>query len=307
MRRIARTVALSLAGLLTLSAAAGTAHAQYTAYALRPAPGAGGGQQLVRYNTADPSMVTVVGSTTRAETILALDFRPATGMLYGFNGSSIFTFDLTTGAAAPVAATSSTTDLFSVGFDFNPTVDRIRIVDGANRNLRVNPVDGATIVDGPYVYAAGDSLAGSAPRLSAVAYTNNVPGATTTTLYGLDRVRGTLVRIASPNGGAVNTVGSLGLNFLAADLDFDIVTVGGTDFGFFTATTLTVGPTALYRVNLDTGAATLVGTVAGGGLRGFAIAPATTVIPEPATVALTGLGLVVLAGIGRRRARRASA
>ena len=307
MRRIARTVALPLVGLLTLGAATGTAHAQFVAYGLRPAPGAGGGQQLVRFDTANPSVVTVVGATTRAETILALDFRPATGQLYGFNGSSIFTFDLSTGAAVPVAATSSTTDLFNVGFDFNPTVDRIRIVDSSNRNLRVNPTDGTAIVDGPYVYAPGDSLAGSAPRLSAVAYTNNVAGATTTTLFGLDRTRGTLVRITSPNGGAVSTVGSLGLGFLPGELDFDIVTVGGTNVGFFTASILTGGPSALYRVNLDTGAATLVGNVGTGGLRGLAIGLDTTVVPEPATWALTGLGLVALAGVGRRRARRASA
>jgi hypothetical protein len=303
MRRTLRTALLSLVGLSTLGAAAGTARAQYVAYGLRPAPGFGGGQQLVRYNTANPAAVTLVGSTGRTETIFALDFRPATGTLYGFNGSTLFTFDLNTGAAAPVAVTSSATDLFSVGFDFNPTVDRIRVVDAAGRNLRVNPADGAAIVDGPYVYAPGDPFAGAAPSFSAVAYTNSLPGATTTTLFGLDRTRGTLVRIASPNGGVVNTVGSLGLGFIPGELDFDIVSVGGTNFGFFTAASIiSGGPSALYSVNLDTGASTLVSTVGTGGLRGLAI----TAVPEPSTWAMVGLGLVLLAGGARVRTRRAS-
>lgn len=37
-----------------------------------------------------------------------------------------------------------------VGFDFNPTVDRLRIVNSANDNLRFNPVTSA-IVEGDTV------------------------------------------------------------------------------------------------------------------------------------------------------------
>jgi hypothetical protein len=302
MRRTVRSV-VSVVGLFTLAASAAPAAAQYVAYGVRPAPGAGGGQQLVRFNTDNPSAVTVVGSTGQTAGILALDFRPATGMLYGFTGSQLLTFDLNTGAATPVATTSTSTDLFNVGFDFNPTVDRIRIVDGSGRNLRVNPVDGAAVVDGAYTYAPGDAFAGQAPAFSAVAYTNNLPGATTTALFGLDRVRGTLVRITSPNGGTVSTVGSLGLGTILGELSFDIVTMGGVNFGYFTAAPIVGGTPGLFSVNLETGASTFIGSLGTGGLRGLAV----TTIPEPGTWALLGTGLAAVGVLARRRTRRAQA
>jgi hypothetical protein len=295
--RLTLARALPALGLLAVAAAGTAAHAQYTVYGV--ASGPGGAQQLVRFNSANPTAVTTVGAT--GTTLTGLDFRPATGELFGYNGTQLFTVNLGTGAATPVATVSTATS-GAGGFDFNPTVDRIRIVDaGAGTNLRVNPAGGAAIVDGAYAYAPGDAGTGT-PTFSGVAYTNSVAGATATTLFGIDAARGTLVRITAPNGGAVSTVGSLGLNFAPTVVGFDIVTVGSSNLAFFSAIT-TGAVSNFYQVNLDTGAATLVGAVgAPGGLQALAVAA----VPEPGTWALLATGLAGLGALARRRgARRA--
>ena len=87
------------------------------------------------------------------------------------------------------------------GFAINPVVNRIRVVTATDVNLRVNPTTGATSVDGSLAYAAGDPGAGSNPLVTAVAYTNQVAGATTTILRGIHAARGTLVLLDPPNAG----------------------------------------------------------------------------------------------------------
>lgn len=108
------------------------------------------------------------------------------------------------------------------GFDFNPTVDRIRIVSNQRQNLRANPNTGTVDGDGDLAYAAGDPGAGTVPKVGAAAYTNSFRGAGSTTLFGIDTERDTLVRIEPPNDGVLNTVGELGID--ASDqASFDIV------------------------------------------------------------------------------------
>lgn len=286
-----RAALASLAALALLSPAA-EAGAQYAAYGITNGPG---GQQLVRFNTATPGAVALLGPTGAA--LAGIDFRPATGTLYGFSGTQLYTVNVETGAATLVAATSSTTGT-PLGFDFNPVPDRIRIVDPSGTNLRVNPANGVAIVDGSLAYAAGDANAGASPNVTAVAYTNNFAGATTTTLYGIDGSLGNLVRIAPPNNGVVNTVGSLGFGGGVSGVNgFDIVTDGGLNLAFLSLLGAG-GSSTLYTVNLASGAATAVGAIGvAGGLQGLALAP----VPEPGTYVLVATGLVAVAGMARRR------
>ena len=294
MYRIARRVLPAL-GLLF---AGTTAQAQFTAYGVTTVAGQ---QQLVRFSTAAPGTVTTLGPT--GSNLLGIDFRPANGVLYGFNGDGLFTVSTSTGAATQIFDVSNTSG--AVGFDFNPAADRLRIVDAAGTNLRLNPNDGATLGDPGYTYAAGGMFAGMVPALTGAAYTNNDNDpATATVLYGIDASRNALVQLVNPNGGAANVVGTLTGVTASAISGFDIVTVGGVNTAFLTAFNSTSALSSLYTLNLTSGAASLVGTISvGGGVQGLAIVPATSTIPEPGTYALLATGLAGLGLVARRRTR----
>jgi hypothetical protein len=84
-----------------------------------------------------------------SDNLTDIDFRPATGQLYALAGRRLYTIDLGTFAATPVATLSIPLESpVNVGIDFNPVVDRLRIVSNTGQNLRVNPVDGVAIEDG---------------------------------------------------------------------------------------------------------------------------------------------------------------
>ena len=101
--------------------------------------------------------------------------------------------------------------------------DRLRVVSNLNGNYRINPFVGTVLVDAVLSYAGGDANAGADPNVTAVAYINNFAGASTTTLYGIDTLLDVLLIQNPPNGGVLNTVGSLGINVGSA-AGFDIST-----------------------------------------------------------------------------------
>jgi hypothetical protein len=183
------------------------------------------------------------------------------------------------------------------GIDFNPIVDLYRLVSDSDTNRRFNPSTGALV--------AVDPDLSPGPDISHIAYSNNVAGAATTTLFGIDHVDDTLVMIGgvngvpSPNGGVVSLIGSLGLN--ASNFGgFDISGATGTAYSVFRLNDVS----GLYTINLSTGAASLVGTIGDGtGIyNGLSVQPSNP-IPEPYSLALVGLGLGGLfVGVRRRRA-----
>jgi hypothetical protein len=201
-----------------------------------------------------PGVATIHGLLPN-EQLLAIDFRPATGQLYGLGSSSrLYTIDPTSGAATAVGSGFATLLAgTSFGFDFNPTVDRIRIVSDAGQNLRAHPDTGALVAtDLPLVYAATDPGNGISPQVAAAAYTNPLGGATSTLLYCIDAARDVLVTQNPPNNGVLNTVGALGrdANGIAG---FDV----GSDGRAFAVLQDTAG-TFLVRVDLATGTTTNV-------------------------------------------------
>ena len=242
---------------------------------------------LLTFSASAPGTITsdiaLTGLNTD-ESLSGLDFRPATGQLYAITSnqavSRIVTINTTTGAVTAIgAALPVTSDVF-FGVDFNPVVDRLRVVGDAQSNRRFNPNDGTLAgTDTPLAYAAGDPGAGTNPKVVHIAYDRNVAGATLTTLFGIDSARSTLVRIGgvdgnpSPNGGQVTTVGPLGVTVTRAG-GFDIQGGSGTAY----AVMRVGGVSTLFTVNLTTGATTQIGAVGSGTfVDGIAVGQCATV------------------------------
>ena len=106
-------------------------------------------KQANAQNPASPLLsVTVTGLKGINEEITAIDFRPATGEMYGVsNENNIYVINSTTGRARAMSSTplSAVIEGNAVALDFNPTVDRIRLVTNTGQNLRLHPETGAVV------------------------------------------------------------------------------------------------------------------------------------------------------------------
>ena len=103
---------------------------------------------LAKFDASKPetaiSSVSISGMQS-AETMLAIDFRPATGQLYGVGSSSrLYVINTASGEARAIGTGAFTPALAGdvAAFDFNPTVDRIRLLSTGGQNLRLNPETG---------------------------------------------------------------------------------------------------------------------------------------------------------------------
>jgi hypothetical protein len=235
-----------------------------------------GAGNLVTFGSQNPGSVrrTALSGLQAGETLVGLDFRPSGGLFAAGSSSRIYRVDTLTAAATAVGSAPFAPALAGTafGFDFNPTVDRIRTHGSAGQNLRLHPDLGTVaFTDTALTYLAGDPGAGTVPRIVGTAYTNSVAGSTTTQLFGIDSNRDVLVLVGAPNGGRMTTVGALGVN-TSDDVGFDIF---GADAAREVYATLTVGSRSeLYTINLTTGAATRVGQIGTSSpIRGIAVAP----------------------------------
>ncbi len=245
--------------------------------------------RIVSFNRAAPA--TLVGAVSvsglaSGETLLGIDIRPADGLLYALGSAgNVYTIEPSTGAATLRVALRAVAgddnayaalvgDSFAV--DFNPAADRLRVIGNLGQNLRINVTNGDTITDGLIAPAAGGTA-----TVSAGAYTNSFAGTTTTQLFDLDVVAGTLHLQDPPNNGTLAAGLPLGVTATAAN-GFDIDARNNTGYAALTVG----GTTSLYTINLTTGAATAVagGAIAGGeAVRGLALVQPTA----PSAIGLT--------------------
>src|SRR5581483_966783 len=144
--------------------------------------------RLVSFNSGTPgtlaSPVAITGLGA-GESLIGLDFRPATGVLYAVsNAIRLYTINTTTGATSLVGNTfSPPISGTAIGFDFNPVPDRIRLVTDADQNIRLNPNNGTVAgTDTNLAYATGDPNAAANPNVVASAYNTNSAGVPATTL-----------------------------------------------------------------------------------------------------------------------------
>lgn len=236
---------------------------------------------LVTFSSATPGTIasSVLINGTSA-TFLALDFRGSNGLLYGLaDDLRLYTINASTGLATaiggPLAITGS-----NFGFDFNESVDMIRVVSNDDSNYVVNPNTGVATRFTDVFYAAGDPNAGINPTISGNAYIRGTPNQ-----FAIDTTGDFLVRQAN-NTGVLTTVGSLGVA-VGPRTAFDIDTDGAAYL---------MDANRFYTVNTTTGAATLVGT-SQRAIFGIAV----QAVPEPGTWAMMILGFGAVGGAMRRR------
>jgi hypothetical protein len=272
---------------------------------------------LFSFDSASPgtflSSVAVSGVTTNFN-LVAIDFRPSTGQLYGFGfnpaaavgtaNAQVFTLDITTGVASAVgvafdigSAQGQNGDSFGVGF--NPAVDLIRVVTGNQSNFRVNPNTGALVAfDTDLVYASGDPNENNTYQVSAADYTAGAA------LFNIDYLNNVLAQQNPPNSGTLTTIGGLGITTLGpGTMGFDISNLSG--IAYLQTDTDADGDVqdTLYTINLGTGAATLVGNI---GTNTAFNTYDISVVPEPSTYALLATG-ALLGALWLRRHRHSRA
>ena len=232
---------------------------------------------------------------TAGEVLVGLDYRPTTGQLYtlgidvALGTGTLYRVDPQNGGALTVVGTAggiaveggfgALGDRFSI--DFNPTVDRIRVVSSGGLNFRVQPDTGVAVDSDMNVAGTNPDSAinGGTTGLDGVAYTNGPPatGATGVTAeYGISSTTDSIYLFSNPNGGVLGAaiplkVGGVTIDFTAASIDIkQSVTTGAANTAPAAGTAyaaLTIGgATNIYRVDLTTGAATLSGALGAGTL-----------------------------------------
>ena len=247
LRRTFGLLALTAGSVLALPGAALAAEAFY---------GVTQDNQLVTFQSDNVTNVEPshpITGLASGDAVAGIDVRPLNGQLYALGKTSrLYVINPRTGAARLVGAGPFTPALAgtSFGFNFNPTVDRIRVTSDSEQNLRLNPDDGTVAgVDTNLAYAAGDPGAGTVPNVVASAYTNSFAGATSTTLYDIDNARHALVIQNPPNSGTLTTVGALGTSNNAVAFD-----IGDSNVGYAVLTE--ERGQGLYRIDLSNGHAT---------------------------------------------------
>ena len=231
-----------------------------------------GGNNLLIFNPMNPVITTkTLTGLQPGETIVGLDSRPLNGQLFALGSTSrLYVVNVNNTNAWTVTQVGSagafTLTGTDFGFDFNPTVDRIRVVSNTGQDLRLSPLDGTlSATDGTLAF----SPPGGTPNVSAAAYTNSFAGAMTTTLYDIDVRPGSAVLVQQnpPNAGTLVVVGPLGVEVESTN-GFDI---GGTTNMAY-ALLRSAGVTKVYSINLTTGAATAGATIPGSpSVRGFTL------------------------------------
>ena len=295
LRRTSLAAPMALATLIALGACSSTPVEPLGVLAKENLFVVNAANQLIGLNAGQPQKVLSsrpLAGLQPQERVLGIDYRVARGQLFALGSSGhLYRIDTTTATAtavgAPVGVVLRGNEF---GIDFNPTVDRVRVVSDTGLNLRLHPDTGAVVdsdpkadglqIDGALAFDAKDINAGKPVALVAAGYTYNKQDEKITTNFAIDARQGLLVTqgtregaapAVSPNIGRLFTVGALGAGSFER-ASFDISDVSNAAYAAVTAAG--AHASVLYRVNLDTGAATRIGTIGGGEVvSGMAIEP----------------------------------
>ena len=173
---------------------------------------------LVQFNERSPERledVRVISGLPDGITLRGIDFRPATGGVYGVGSDNVvYRVNPQTGIAV-LEGPAFTPGLLgnSFGVDFNPTVDKIRVVSDAAENLRLN-VDEGTLL------STDKNLNPGTPQVVGAGYTNSSFSADkpdATQLFVVDAATDQLFLQNLPNDGTLTMGKRLARRRRAAD------------------------------------------------------------------------------------------
>jgi hypothetical protein len=218
-------------------------------------------QSLLAFRTDRPERARTVGRVRGLiggdARIIGIDYRPATGDLYGVgDAGGVYVIDdrsaratLRSRLSVPLAGTT-------FGVDFNPVVDRLRIVSDTGQNLRDNvDADSDTLTDGALTFPGPPPA--TALGIAGAAYTNSDADPDTgTTLFDLDAALDQVAIQSPANAGLLAPTGKLGVD-AGSDVGFDIARDdrrGSTARGFASIAS------RLYAIDLLSGRASSLGS-----------------------------------------------
>jgi hypothetical protein len=196
-----------------------------------------------------------------------IDFRPATGDLYALGSDKVvYRVNVRTAIAVAEGPAFETMpgalNSLNIGFDFNPTVDKIRVTSDADDNIRLNPDEGNLLSKD----AGLTSTPPSDVMVVGSAYTNssfNASKPTATELYALDVG-------PSPDKLWIQRPANNGTLIMPLDLGFDLGRSAGFDIagmnnvGYVAGTPTGRSGARLWRVDLATGDTRSLGRIGNG-------------------------------------------
>ncbi len=224
-------------------------------------------QRLVAFDSTNPTIslgsVAISGMAAAGEKITDIDVRVGGGLYGRSDHGLIYLINPQTGSSTQIGGFVA--GGASIGMDFDPTQDQLRVVNFSGGNVAVNPSFGSIAAFGtPLRYGVGDLFQGATPHLSGLAFTNSIPFALTTQLFGIDHITNSLaVGLGDPNAGQFATVGFLGLDITnRAGFDIDPF----LNVGYVALQTVGSTSSVFGQINLATGALGLLSPVTSGAL-----------------------------------------
>lgn len=258
----------------------------------------GPANSLLFFDSATPGTITRTVPVTGlgADVLVGIDFRPTDGLLYGVSTTRLYLIDSTTGAATPVGAPFPQPlrgRLF--GTDFDPVGGQLRVISNREDNYRINPANGQVTVATSLTGADGNDVIAA----GGIAYDRNTPGATASTLFGIDANDSELITIGgidgnpSPDTGVTGLFNPLGPSVARPAVGFEIAPDGSAYAALAVYTSDSGGTDVrLFAINLKPGgqdAANEIGTIDKGNidLIGLTVAPPPQVRFDPAPAAVS--------------------
>jgi Domain of unknown function (DUF4394) len=223
---------------------------------------------LLRFSEHSPWLVRSKPITGLAAgvSLKGIDFRPATGDLYAL-GSDRVVYRVNPSTAIAVAegpafeTTPTALQGDRIGFDFNPTVDKIRITSDADDNFRLDPDPGSLLMNDTKLTPADITVVGSAYTNSSFAAFANRPTATMLFAYDTSGKKDRVWLQNPANAGTLMNPLSTGLD-LGSDVGFDIA--GAENRGYVAGTQSGRSGARLYSLDVTTGKTRQLGRIGGG-------------------------------------------